>query len=324
VAVRRVLITGAANFWGTRAAAALAAVPGGFEVVGLDTRPRDPDLPAAVEYVQDDVRSSRLPGLLRGHQIDTVVHNDILQFAEPGRSSRSLHDINVIGTLSLLTACERLPSLRSIVVRGSAAIYGSEPSAPAFFTEDMARRYPLRTRFQRDIGELENLFETFARRHPAVTCTMLRYQPVIGSALDTPITALARARVVPTMLGFDPRIQLLHEDDSVDGLVAAIHRPVHGAVNVAGEGTVSLQRMLRRLGRPSLPIAAPLFATVTGAAHRLGLPPVSADTMRYLRYGRGVDITRLVEEVGFRPRYSTADAVEAVLRSVREAKGAAA
>jgi len=318
-----VLITGVANFWGQRLVGALADDPAVERVVGLDTRPPPAPLATRIEYVQADVRAPELPALLRGHEIDTVVHNDILQFAEPGRSSRSLHDINVIGTLSLLTACDRIDTLRTIVVRGSAAIYGSEPSAPAFFTEDMARRYPLRTRFQRDIGELENLFETFARRHPAVTCTMLRYQPVIGASLDTPITRLARARVVPTILGFDPRIQLLHEDDSVDALAAAVAHPVRGPVNVAGEGTVSLQRMLRRFGRPSVPIAPPLFGTVAGAGARLGLPPISADTVRYLRYGRGVDITKLVDEVGFRPRYTTPEAVEAVLHSVR-ASGVAA
>jgi len=318
-----VLITGVANFWGQRLAGALADDPSVERVVGLDTRPPPASLGTRIEYVQADVRTPELPALLRGHEIDTVVHNDILQFAEPGRSSRSLHDVNVIGTLSLLTACDRIDTLRTLVVRGSAAIYGSEPSAPAFFTEDMARRYPLRTRFQRDIGELEDLCETFARRHPAVTCTMLRYQPVIGASLDNPITRLTRARVVPTILGFDPRIQLLHEDDSVDALAAAVAHPVRGPVNVAGAGTVSLQRMLRRLGRPSIPIAAPLFETVAGAAARLGLPPISADTVRYLRYGRGVDITKLVDEVGFRPRYTTPEAVEAVLHSVRATRVAA-
>lgn len=312
-----------ANFWGARLAAQLAADPGVDRVVGLDTRPPDAALATRIDFVQADVRAPELPSLLRGHEIDTVVHNDFSQFAEPGRSQRSLHDINVIGTLSLLTACDRLASLRTIVVRGSAAIYGSEPSAPAFFAEEMVGRYPLRTRFQRDIGELENLFGTFARRHPAITCTMLRYQPVIGASLDTPITRLARAPVVPTILGFDPRVQFLHEDDSVAALAAAVHNPVRGAVNVAGEGSVSLQRMLRRLGRPSLPIAAPLFAPFAGAAARLGMPPVSADTVRYLRYGRGVDITRLVEEVGFTPRYSTAQAIEAVVHAVRATREAA-
>jgi UDP-glucose 4-epimerase len=63
-------------------------------------------------------------------------------------------------------------------------------------------------------------------------------------------------------------------------------------------------------GRPLLPIASPLFGPLTGAARRLGVDSYSDDFRRLLRYGRGVDIKRLVEEVGFRPRYSTLAAVE--------------
>jgi UDP-glucose 4-epimerase len=247
---------------------------------------------------------------------EVVVHNDILQFAEPGRSARQLHDINVMGTLQLLAGCGDLPSLKAVIVRGSAAIYGSEPSAPAFFTEAMAGAggvgIPLRTRFQRDIGELENLLEGFSRRRPEVVCTVLRMQPVIGRVLDTPITRLFRSPVVPTFWGFDPRVQFVHEDDSVGVLVAAVDRPVRGAVNVAGPGTVSLTRMLRKLGRRSVPIAGPLFGPATGLAARAGLPRLSEDIVRYLRHGRGVDVTRMIEDLGYTPRFDTPAAIAAV------------
>ena len=100
------------------------------------------------------------------------------------------------------------------MIRGSAGIYGSEPQAPQFFDEEMARLYPLRTRFQRDVGEIENYFETYSRRHPEVVCTMLRYQPAIGPALSTRRSpATSRSPVVPTYLGFDPRLQFVHEED---------------------------------------------------------------------------------------------------------------
>ena len=110
-----------------------------------------------------------------------------------------MHDINVIGSLQLLGACERSPTVRAIVIRGSAGIYGSEPQAPQFFTEEMARLYPLRTRFQRDVGEIENYFETYSRRHPQVTCMMLRYQPAIGPSTDSQVTRYLGLPVVPDL-----------------------------------------------------------------------------------------------------------------------------
>lgn len=310
MAGRRVLITGVANPFGARLAHRLAADAGVARVVGVDTRPVDPELAERIDVLAADLRSAELPALVRAAAVDTVVHNDIVQFPEPGRPRASLHDINVIGTLQLLTICDGLASLRAIVVRGSAAIYGSEPAAPAFFTEDDADRFPLRTRFQRDIGELERLVGAFARRHPAVACTVLRLQPVVGRDFDTPVNRLLRAPVVPTMLGYDPRVQVLDADDAVGALRRAVLHPVRGPVNVAADGVVSLSRALRHARRPALPIAAPLWGPLVGTARRAAGQPVLPDEIaRYLRFGRGVDTTRMRSELRYRPKHSTLEAL---------------
>ena len=203
-------------------------------------------------------------------------------------------------------------------MRGSASIYGSEAAAPAFLTEEMTLQ-PGATRFQRDLGEIEKLVDGLARRRRDVTCTVLRLQPVIGVRLDNPITRLLRAPVVPVMLGFDPRVQVLHEDDSVAVLHHALRNPVAGAVNVAGPGTISLNAAIRRMGRPAVPVPHPLFGAVAGAARRFGLPPLSEDTIRYLRYGRGVALERMTNELGFTPRYDTRGAIDAVAAELRKA-----
>jgi UDP-glucose 4-epimerase len=173
----------------------------------------------------------------------------------------------------------------------------------------MSNLYPLRTRFQRDIGEIETYFEGYSRRHPDVVCTMLRYQPAIGAGTDSQVTRYLSALVVPTYLGFDPRLQFLHEHDGLEALCAAIRRPVRGPVNVAGGGTIGLTKMLRAAGKVSVPVAAPLFGAVVSAGRRAGMPVISEDFRRLLRFGRAVDITRLVDEIGYTPRYSASEAV---------------
>ena len=166
-----------------------------------------------------------------------MVHNQIVRRPVRACRPRAMHDVNVIGSLQLLAALEKSPTVRTIVVRGSAGIYGAEPHAPQFFTEEMTRLFPLRSRFQRDVAEIENYFETYSRRHPEVVCTMLRYQPAIGPVGATRRSlATCRFPLVPTYLGFDPRIQVVHERDALDALAAAVARPVRGAVNVAGPG----------------------------------------------------------------------------------------
>ena len=309
MAGRRVLITGVGSYIGSALARRLAADPEVEHVAGLDTRRPAQPVDGAT-FIEADIRDPVIATLIPQEQVDTVVHNQIVRRPGPGMSSRTMHDINVIGTLQLLTACESSPSIRTIVIRGSAGIYGAEPHAPQFFTEEMARLFPLRTRFQRDVGEIENYFETYSRRHPQVTCTMLRYQPAIGPALSTQVTRYLSSPVLPTYLGFDPRIQLVHEQDGLGALTAAVRRPVRGAVNVASPGTIGLARMIRLARKPSLPVPGPAFVATTGLMRRAGLAELSEDFRRLLRYGRGVDTSRLVEEVGFTPRYTTAAAVE--------------
>jgi UDP-glucose 4-epimerase len=306
---RRVLITGVGSRVGGELARRLERDPEVHQVVGLDTREPRVSL-ERTELIEADIRNPVIARLIPQAEVDTVVHNQIVRQAGAGMSPRTMHDINVIGSLQLLAACEKSDTIKTIVIRGSAGIYGAEPHAPQFFDEEMTRLFPLRTRFQRDVAEIENYFEAYSRRRPQVVCTMLRYQPAIGPSLDTQITRYLSMAVPPTYLGYDPRLQFVHEEDTLEALVAAIRRPVRGAVNVAGDGTIGLTRMVRLAGRPTAPVPAPMFGTAAAVARRAGGPTFSDDFQRLLRYGRAVDITRLVEEVGFHPLYSTVAAVE--------------
>jgi UDP-glucose 4-epimerase len=306
---RRVVITGIASHWGSELARRLETDPSIEFIAGIDTTEPAGDL-ERTEFIEADIRNPVLARILPGTKADTVVHCGILWYPEPGKSARALHDINVIGTLQLLAACEKTETLRSLVVRSSAAIYGCEGAAPSFFTEEMARRYPLKTRFQRDIGELESYFENFARRHGEITCCLLRYQPEIGPGLDVPLVRYLSLPVVPTQLGFDPRMQLLHAEDATGALATATRNPVRGPVNVAPRGTISLTKILRMAGRPTVPVPHPMFGPMFGQLGRwLGAADLYNDGVLLLRYGRGVDNTRLRNEVGYEPLFDAEGAV---------------
>jgi UDP-glucose 4-epimerase len=306
---RRIAITGISTHWGTELARRLERDPRVDYLAGIDTERPRADL-ERTDFIEADVRSSVISRLLPVTEADTVVHCGILLYPQAGKPVRTLHDINVIGTLQLLAACERTPTLERVVVRGSAAIYGCEAAAPLLFTEDLARRLPLRTRFQRDVSELEGYFDNFARRHPNIACCTLRHQPEIAADLDAPIVRYLSLPVVPTQLGFDPRLQFMHADDATGALEAAVWSEVRGAVNVAPSGAVSLSRILRLARRPSIPVPHPLFAPmIERFGGGLGVGPLLGDAARLLRYGRGVDNRRMLAELGFRPRH---DAVSAI------------
>jgi UDP-glucose 4-epimerase len=306
------VITGIASHWGAELARTLERDPSVEYLAGIDTEPPPIEL-ERTDLIESDIRSPLLSRLLPATRADTVVHCGILWYPEPGKPARILHDVNVIGTLQLLAACQRMETLQRVVVRGSAAIYGCEGASPSFFTERMAGTLPLRTRFQRDIGELEGYFDNFARRHPRLICCMLRYQPGIGPGLELPLVRYLSLPVVPTQLGFDPRLQLLHADDATGALVAAARQPVRGAVNVAPTGAISLSHILRLARRPSMPIPHPLFGPALERLGRyLGAGPLYGDGVRLLRFGRGVDNRRLRAEIGYEPKFDALAAVRDV------------
>jgi len=314
---RRVVITGIASHWGAELARRLERDPSIDYLAGIDTVPPPIEL-ERTDFIEADIRGPLLSRLLPGTGADTVVHCGILWYPEPDKPAGILHDVNVIGTLQLLAACQRTESLERVVVRGSAAIYGCEGPSPSFFTEQMARKLPLRTRFQRDISELEGYFDNFARRHPRLVCCMLRYQPEIGPDLDMPLVRYLSLPVVPTQLGFDPRLQLLHADDASGALEAATRNPVRGAVNVAPSGSISLSHILRLARRPSLPIPHPLFGpALERLGRQLGAGPVYGDGVRLLRFGRGVDNRRLRTEVGYEPRFDAVATVRDFASKIR-------
>jgi UDP-glucose 4-epimerase len=300
---RRIVITGISTHWGTELARRLERDPRVSYLAGIDTCPPNADL-ERTDFIEADVRSAVMARLLPVTEADTVVHCGILWYPQPDKPARALHDINVIGTLQLLTACERTPTLERVVVRGSAAIYGCEGAAPLAFREDLARRLPLRTRFQRDVSELEGYFDNFARRHPRIACCTLRHQPELAAGLDAPLVRYLSLPVVPTQLGYDPRLQFVHAEDASGALEAAVWSDVRGPVNVAPTGSVSLSRILRLARRPSIPVPHPLFApAIERFGGRLGVGPLLGDATRLLRFGRGVDNARMREELGFEPRY---------------------
>jgi UDP-glucose 4-epimerase len=115
--------------------------------------------------------------------------------------------------------------------------------------------------------------------------------------------------VVATVLGFDPRLQFIHEDDGVEVLRRMATEDHAGTYNVAGDGVVLLSQALRRAGRPTMPLPAPALQTLGDVGRRFGgLKGFSPELLRWLTYGRVLDTERLARELAWRPKYSSEEA----------------
>src|SRR5204863_4934953 len=202
------------------------------------------------------------------------------------------------------------------VFKSSAHYYGTAQDDPAFFTESMSRPHPPSARIEKDIVEAEAGVRDFAEKNPQVATSIMRFANVLGPDVRTSHTTLFSLPVVPTILGFDPRYQFVHEDDVVAALAHAVDAELPGSYNVAADGVLALSEVIDLLGRQWLPLLPPWGTGVTAAAlRRLGLhiPP---EMLGQLRFGRGLD-NRKLKATGFGYRYTTREAVIALGEHMR-------
>ena len=302
-----VLVTGVSRDLGRRFARAAAADPSVGRVIGVDVVPPRGDI-GDVSFVRADIRNPVIAKVIAKEDVDTVVHMSVI--ATPGTAGgrNTMKELNVIGTMQLLAACQTAPGLRNLVVKSTTTVYGASSRDPAMFTEDMEPRRLPRSGYAKDAAEVESYVRGFARRRPDVRVTMLRAANVIGPHVESPIASYFRLPVVPTVLGFDPRLQFLHEQDLIEVLRHAVVTHEHGTFNVAGDGVLVLSQALRRLQRPTVSLPSFAVSGVGSALRRSRLADFSPEQVGFLTFGRGVDTTRMRTVLGFEPAYTTAEA----------------
>lgn len=313
-----VLVTGVSRYLGGLFARALTTHPGVRRVIGVDVIPPTHDIGRA-EFVRADIRNPMIGKIITQAEVDTVVHMNVIATPTHAGGRTSQKEINVIGTMQLLAACQKAPSIKRLVVKSSAAVYGSSPRDPAMFTEDMGPRSLPRTGFGKDSVEVEGYVRGFSRRRPDVEISMLRFANIIGPGIRTSLTDYFALPVVPVPFGYDARLQFVHEDDAIGALLAATTGPSAGITNVAGDGVLTVVQAVALAARPILPVPMPAAGVFGSIVKRSGLADFSSDQVQFLAFGRGLDTTRMREVLGFEPTYSTRGAFEDYVHGIRTA-----
>ena len=306
---RRILITGVSNPLGAEVACRLAGqVPYLF---GCDVA--DPiSALEEMDFVHADTRLSVIGKLVRQLRIDTVVHLAVM--VDSPHKESSIHETNVIGTMNVLTGCAGASSpVRKLVVKSSQAIYGAAPSDPSFYSEEMANWDRYATGVTRDLLEMEQLTAEFVLRNEACGVTVLRLGYRVSE--DTSLARYISLPIVPTFAGFDPRLQLLHEEDAVEAIVRGVVGEHPGVFNVAGAGIVLLSQAIDIMGGRAAPVLPPYgkWFSRFGLKMLAGIdvPPHVAD---FLAFGSVMDCERLRAEFGWSPAYTSRSAMDALAR----------
>ena len=276
-------------------------------VAGVDRRPF-PDRPKDVEHFPIDLRRKKTRDVFRLVNAAAVVHLGVMH--DPRMSSETHHEWNVVGFQKLLeyVATFRVPKL---IVLSSANVYGPRPDNPQFLSEESPLLGGASFSEIRDLIEVDMLAQSFFWKHPETETVILRPVHILGTVRNAPSNFL-RLPVVPTLLGFDPMVQVIHEDDVVQAIQKALKPGVRGIFNVAGPQPVPLSRVLSILDRQRLPLPHPLFKAAIDRMFKMRLTSFPAPELDHIKYVCMVDDHRAREQMGYEPAYGVEDTVRAV------------
>ncbi len=279
------------------------------QVIGVDRRPFR-DKPKDIVHVQVDLRKARVEEAFRHRQVEAVIHLGIMH--DPRMPFSEAHSFNVVGTQKLLDLCVR-HGVKKVVVLSSANVYGPLPDNSNFLTEETPLMAADRFSDVRDLIELDMYAQSFVWRHPDIETVILRPVNIIGPTVrNAPSNYLRLPRPI-TVMGFDPMIQLIHEEDVARALIQALRPGVRGVYNITGPGEVPLSSVMKELGRPTLPIPHFMLRPLMRRLFRAGVVSFPPEELDHIQYLCVVDGSRAAREMAWAPRYTLRETIRSVL-----------
>jgi UDP-glucose 4-epimerase len=298
-----VLVTGICGRLGKRLARALHRQ---CRVVGLDRRPFR-DRPTDVEHHDLDLRSARARDVF-ANGVSAVVHLGVDH--DPYRDSAEHHAANVTGVQRIFEHVEQF-GIKKVVLLSSANVYGPRPDNPQFLTEDAPLLGAGPFSQIRDLVELDMASQAYLWRLPEVASVILRPAHILGTVKNAPSNYL-RLPVVPTLLGFDPMVQAVHQDDVVRAIMLALAPSARGVFNIAGPAPVSLSRVLELLERSTVAVPHTVARLGVERLFRLRVTSFPAPELDFIRYVCMIDDARARKDLGYAPAHGLVSTLCAV------------
>jgi UDP-glucose 4-epimerase len=304
-----ILVTGAA---GGLSSIVTDQLTESYRLVGVDPRPMPYGRNFPGKFYQVDYTHRKMTEIFRRHEFAALLHLGRVA-ATTEVSAIRRYNVNVLGTRNLLHLA-RSYGVSRIIVFSTFHVYGAHQHNHLHIAEDEPlRASPIFPELS-DAIELDNFARTFSLQYPEVKTLVLRPANVVGSRIRNEISRLLRSDYVPTLLGYDPMLQFIHESDVARALLMALESSRSGVYNLAGEGLVSYSKAIELSGGKSVPIPHFFVYPVVGALSRLVKIP--KHLVDYFRYPVVIRDAAFRADFGFKPEVSTVEALGSLRSSV--------
>jgi UDP-glucose 4-epimerase len=302
-----VAILGLDTFVGRELALRLAERAPAIRTVGLDVR-RPYMLDERVHFHRVDLTDPRadasLAEILAQERVEAVLHAAFR--TDPTPDLELDHELDTIGSLHVMNACAAA-KVHRLVVASSTMLYGPHPDNPNYLSEAHPLRGHPGAHSVRDRIEVERMLGDWSARHPDVEVSVLRACWPIGPTFTNRVVQYFSLPVVPLPIGYDPLLQLVHEQDLLDAFERALLTSRPGVWNVVGSGVLPLSVLFRLARTRTIPLPSALLDRLSyyPSQGQTGDPP--AAFFDYLRYLWVADGQRGWDAFG-EPVYSTKEA----------------
>ena len=303
----RVLVPGITGQLGRLVARKLVAA--GHEVVGIDRRPWA-DAPDGVQVYEVDIRKRGAEDVFRRHKPEAVIHMATVTHLRDTSDDR--YRINLGGTRAVFGYCAE-HAVKRLVFVGRHTFYGAAPDSPLYHTEDEPPTGATPFRELADLVAADLYAGSALWRLPQLDTAVLRVCYTLGPSQHGTLAAFLRGPRVPTVLGYDPLFQFMHEEDVAQAVVLAMEGGLRGVFNVAGPPPLPLSVLIREAGCTSVPLPEAVFGAMLG---RFGLPRLTPGAVAHIKYPIVVDATPFQKSTGFRHAHSESE----TLREFRESR----
>jgi UDP-glucose 4-epimerase len=314
----RILVTGAATWTGGRLIQRLERRP---DVTVFAVDELEPVLAFDAEFQKTSLDRLELAHYVIDTAPDVVVHLQTVDRSAVLGKARA-HEESVLGAQALFGAIARTSSVGHVIVKSDSAFYGAGPRNPSVLAET-TKTHGQPDPYQRDLVAMEGFVEKVAESNPDTTFTVLRFASIVGPTLGNPLSRYLMLPGVPTLLGYDPRMQVIHEDDAVGALEHAVDHKTTGTINVAAPGQLYLSRMLRLGLRVPQPLPKRAWKRTIRALGRFGIHMTEPLTA-LLQHGRVMDVRRMQDHLGFRPSLTCRQTILSVYGRLPDSEEAAA
>ena len=317
----RIAITGSGGYLAHQLITRLGANPEVEFILGLDIRPRQPQVACDSTFIRYDLTSpwEQLQDHFQSHRINTGLHL-AWQF-NPIHNLQRHRQVDVGGSESFFRAAAAA-GLKRVVYTSSTTAYTNALNPETPLPEEAEVSGSPKYLYSKHKGEVDRMARQFARDHPEMQVLILRPSIVIGPHTQNIVTKMVEwprpsFPRIGQVAGADPPMQYLSEEDIAEILYRALNSDLTGVFNCAGDGVVRFTDFAILMGKKPLPIPAPLFYALTGLLWALRLAPFPPGILDMIRYPWLADNTKLKTVFGYTPRLTSREALQTFVKAHR-------